>query len=85
MLNHPARAGGRNGSPSLIIALLVLIVFILLFGAGAVKGWLADAAALTIGFVILVGLVIWVGSFFVEHGPTYVIFGGIGLLLLLAV
>ena len=69
----------------MIAALLILIVFILLFGAAVVKGWLANAAAGMVGFVILVGLVLRVGSFFGENGPAYVIFGGMGLLFVLAI
>lgn len=68
----------------MIIALLVLIVFILLFGAAAVKGWLKSTATMILGFVILVGLVLWLGSFFGGDGPMYVILGGGGLLLVLA-
>jgi len=68
----------------MIIALLILIIFILLFGAAAVKGWIFNAATILVGFVILVGLVIWVGSFFGDDGPMYVIIGGGTLLTILA-
>lgn len=68
----------------MIIALLILIIFILLFGAAAVKGWIVNAGMMIVGFLILVGLVIWVGSFFGEEGPTYVIIGGGAFLTALA-
>lgn len=54
----------------MIIALLILIVFILLFGATAVKGWIKHTGALALGLVIIIGLVLWVGSFFGEDGPA---------------
>lgn len=44
-----------------------------------------NAAALIIGVVILIGLTLWVGSFFGTNGPEYVIWGGMAVLLALAV
>lgn len=69
----------------MIVALLILIVFILLFGAGVVKGFLANAAAIGGGAIILLGLLLWVGSFFGENGFMYVIFAVMGLLLVLVI
>ena len=40
----------------MIILLLLLIVAILLFGAGAVKGWLKGGVMLAIGAFIILGL-----------------------------
>lgn len=68
----------------MVLAILALIAFILLFGAGVVKGFLANAAALIGGFVVFVGLVLWIGSFFGENGPEYVIWAMLALLLALA-
>jgi len=64
----------------MIVALLVLVVLILLFGAGVVKGWIANAAGLGCGFIILIAMILWIGSFFGEDGPVYVIIGS-GILL----
>ena len=56
----------------MIVALLVLIVLILLFGAGAVKGWITNAFVGIVGFLAICLAVVWVGSFFGENGPMYV-------------
>lgn len=70
----------------MIVALLVLIVLILLFGAGVVKGWIANAATMGCGFIAIVTALIWVGSFFGENGFLYVLLtiGGLMLALLAA-
>lgn len=67
----------------MIVALLVLIVLILLFGAAAVKGWIANAATAGCGFIAICLALIWLGSFFGENGFMYVLFaiGGITLVL----
>jgi len=67
----------------MIVALLVLIILILLFGAGVVKGWIANVATMGCGFIAICLALIWLGSFFGEHGFMYVVFaiGGIALVL----
>lgn len=69
----------------MIVALLVVIVLILLFGAGVVKGWLANGIGMGCGFLALVAAVLWLGSFFGENGVEYVFWGFLGFLLLLAI
>ncbi|MDV3455873.1 hypothetical protein RZN05_02670 [Sphingomonas sp. HF-S4] len=69
----------------MIIALLILIIAIMLFGAGFVKGWLKNVIGMIGGFVVMAGLAIWVGSFFGEDGPIWVIMIGMGLLFVLAI
>lgn len=69
----------------MVIALLLLIAAIMLFGTGVVKGWLKNVTGLIGGFVIIAGLAIWVGSFFGADGPIWVIGIGMGLLLVLAI
>ena len=66
----------------MVVALLILIVFILLFGAGTVNGWLANAAGLGFGTLVLVGLLL--GSFLGPNGIEYVVFAVMGSLLALA-
>ena len=68
----------------MIVALLVLIVLILLFGAGVVKGWLANAATMGCGFIAIILALMWAGSFFGENGFRYVLLVLGGILLLLA-
>lgn len=67
----------------MIVALLVLIALILLFGAAAVKGWIANAATAGCGFIAICLALIWLGSFFGENGFMYVLLaiGGIALVL----
>lgn len=57
----------------MIIALLILIVAILLFGAGVVKGFLANTIALAVGGVIVLTLALWLGSYLGEYGLIWVI------------
>lgn len=68
----------------MIVALLVLIVLILLFGAGVVKGWIANAVTMGCGFIALCLALIWLGSFFGENGFLYVLLAIGGIMLLLA-
>lgn len=68
----------------MIVALLVLIVLILLFGAGVVKGWIANAVTLGCGGLAIVAALLWLGSFFGENGVQYVLWTVIGIMLLLA-
>lgn len=46
----------------LVIALLVLIVLILLFGAGVVKGWLSNALTLGCSLIAIVVALAWVST-----------------------
>jgi hypothetical protein len=66
-----------------VVALLVLIVLILLFGAGVVKGWIANVVGYGCGGLAILAALLWVGSFFGEHGFMYVVYGILGLLLVL--
>lgn len=68
----------------MIVALLVLIVLILLFGAGVVKGWIANAVTLGCGGLAIMAALLWLGSFFGENGVQYVLWTVIGIMLLLA-
>lgn len=68
----------------MIIALLVLIVLILLFGAAAVKGWIANAAVAGCGFIAICLALVWVGSFFGKNGFAYLLLAIAGLMLVLA-
>lgn len=69
----------------MIVALLVLIVLILLFGAAAVKGWIANTAVAGCGFIAICLAIVWLGTFFGEHGFLYVVFGIGGILLVLGI
>lgn len=57
----------------MIVALLVLIVAILLFGAGVVKGFLANAISLGCGGMLILLIALWLGSFLGEYGLLWVI------------
>ena len=57
----------------MLIALVSLIVFILLFGAGAVKGWLTNIVGFGLGGIILLVLALKLGSYFGEYGLLWVI------------
>ena len=67
----------------MIVLLLILIVLILLFGAAVVRGALANILGAVIGSILLCAVVLWVGSFFGEDGPRYVIYAlcAVGLVL----
>jgi len=56
-----------------IIALLVLIVLILLFGAGVVKGWLANLLGAVLGFAVLAALIVTIESQLGEEAFLYVL------------
>jgi hypothetical protein len=57
------------------VALLLLIVLILLFGAGVVKGWLANLAGVGCAAIVILAALLWLGSFFGENGPAYILYG----------
>jgi len=69
----------------MIVALLVLIVLILLFGAAAVKGWIKSTLVAVAGFAVICTAIIWLGSFFGEDGFLYVVLSIGGLALVLGV
>lgn len=54
----------------MVIGLLILIVLILLFGAGVVKGWLANILGAILGLVLAAGALIWLASTFGEDGAV---------------
>jgi len=68
----------------MIVALLVLIVLILLFGAAAVRGWIANAVVMGFCLVAIALALIWVGSFFGPDGTLYILGGLCVVMLLLA-
>ncbi|HEY0113058.1 MAG TPA: hypothetical protein VGB59_07870 [Allosphingosinicella sp.] len=68
----------------MIVALLVVIVLILLFGAAAVKGWIANVVGFACGGVAILIALLWLGSFFGQDGVRYVLWTTMGLMLLLA-
>ncbi len=59
----------------MIVSLLILIVLILLFGAAAVKGWLANIAGAALGLALLIAAGIWVNTYFGEYGIIAVCVG----------
>lgn len=64
--------------------LLFLIVLILLFGAGVVKGWLLNAIGAILGLCLVIGIILWICSIFsLGDGGFMVIFMVGGLLLAL--
>ncbi|MBV2150198.1 hypothetical protein KRZ98_18340 [Sphingobium sp. AS12] len=70
----------------MIIALLLLIAGIMLFGAGAVKGFLSNAISAGFAFIVIGGLLLWVISL-MGMALLYVvaaILGGIALLFVFA-
>lgn len=69
----------------MVVALLVLIVLILLFGAGVVKGWLTNIIGLGCGGVAILMALLWVGSFFGPDGFRYIVYGLLGITGLLVV
>ena len=62
----------------MIAALLVLIVLILLFGAGVVKGWLANAVGYCLGGLVLLVAAGWLISFLGDDGFVWFV-AGIGV------
>jgi len=69
----------------MIVALLVIIVVILLFGAGVVKGWLANVFGAILGFAVFVGSILWIGSFLGENGAETVIYWLAGIAFVVAI
>jgi len=67
------------------IALLVLIVLILLFGAGVVKGWLANLLGVAIGVALTIALILTVVSLFGREAFLWLVVGGGGMLLLASI
>ncbi|MBC7985989.1 MAG: hypothetical protein H7X93_04880 [Sphingomonadaceae bacterium] len=68
-----------------IVVLLIIVVLIMLSGAGAVKGWLSSALALAgMGCLGLIAIVILLWMFG-ENGLYYVLFGGVGLYLVIGI
>lgn len=65
-------------------ALLVVIILILLFGAGVVKGWLANLVGFGCGGILILAALLWLGSFFGENGFTYIVYGIMALIGILA-
>lgn len=57
----------------------------MLFGAGAVKGWLANTVGFGCGGVLILAALLWLGSFFGENGFTYIVYGILALFGLLAI
>jgi predicted permease len=74
---------GEHGAMPMIVALLIVIILILLFGAAAVKGWIKSAIAGIAGFAVICTAIIWLGSFFGEDGPAYVLLGIAGVMIAL--
>jgi len=69
----------------MVVAILVVIALILLFGAGVVKGWLANLFGLGCGGLVILAALLWLGSFFGENGFTYIVWTICGILALLAI
>ena len=70
----------------MIAALLVLIVLVLLFGAGVVKGWLANAVGYSLGGLVLLVAAGWLISFLGDDGFIWMLVGiGVAAVLLLIV
>jgi len=59
----------------MVIWLLILIVLILLLGAGVVKGWLVNIVGAALGFILLAALTTAITSAFDEDGFLYVLGG----------
>lgn len=64
----------------MIIFLLILIVLILLFGAGVVKGWIKGLLTFVLGGVLAVALLVWLANILGEDGAMIAL--GIGALAL---
>ena len=69
----------------MIEILLVLIVLILLFGAGTVKGWIKGAALWLCGAGLAVAIAMWVVANFGEDAFLWLIFGFGGILIVGAI
>ncbi|WP_374944618.1 hypothetical protein [Sphingomonas sp.] len=57
----------------MIVPLLIVIAFILLFGAAAVKGWVTNIFGFGVGGVILLVPALKLGSYLGEYGLFWVI------------
>lgn len=57
----------------MIVALLILIVLILLFGAAAIKGWIKSALGLGIGLILAAVVILWITSLLGEDGFLYLL------------
>lgn len=60
----------------MIVGLLILIVLILLFGAGVVKGWLKNALGLVLGLLIAAGALTWLAATLGEDGAMIALLVG---------
>jgi len=69
----------------MILALLILIVLILLFGAGVVKGWLKNALGAMLGIGLIVALMLTVTSLFGENAFWWMVYGSGALLLAIVI
>lgn len=70
----------------MIVALLVVIILILLLGAGVVKGWIANGIGFGCGGLVILAALLWLGSYFGENGFKYIVWailGVFGVLLLI--
>ena len=65
----------------MIVALLILIILVLLFGAGAVKGWIRGVLFWMIGAVLAAAIIVWIISNFGEDAFLWLVFGVGGILL----
>lgn len=68
----------------MLIALLILNVLILLFGAAVIKGWLKNAFGVALGVILLTGLLLVLRTVFGEKA-FWVIWICAGTVLLIAV
>lgn len=68
----------------MIVALLLVIILILLFGAGVVKGWIANIVGLGCGGLAILVALLWLGSFFGENGFASIMWTIFGILMVLA-
>lgn len=68
-----------------VTALLILIVLILVFGAGVVRGWLANLLGLAIGCLLLGGLIIFLVEIFGRDGFQALLLGGGSILLVASI
>lgn len=69
----------------MVFALLMLIVMILLFGAGVVRGWLTNLFGLVLGFILLAALIVFAVKIFGADDFHWLLLGGGGLLLALTI
>ena len=67
------------------VFLLILIVLILLFGAGAVKGWIRGALIWILGACLAAAAIAWITTTFGEDAFLWLLLGGGGILIVGAV